>query len=72
MGAAVAGPERPENVMLYVSVFPLMVRNPDPVPVVVMAVGRSAAPLIATIDAMLNDSAAYATHAAHFGGPPAG
>ena len=31
----------------------------------------SAAPLAATIEAMLNDSAAYAAHAAHFGGPPA-
>ena len=31
----------------------------------------SAVPLAATIDAMLNDSAAYAAHAAHFGGPPA-
>jgi predicted DsbA family dithiol-disulfide isomerase len=28
-------------------------------------------PLAATIDAMLADSAAYAAHAAHFGGPPA-
>ena len=31
-----------------------------------------AAPLAAAIDAMLNDSAAYASHAAHFGLPPAG
>lgn len=30
-----------------------------------------AAPLIAAIDAMLADAAAYASHAAHFGGPPA-
>ncbi|MBI3416740.1 MAG: DsbA family protein [Verrucomicrobia bacterium] len=30
----------------------------------------SAAPIAATIEAMLNDSAAYATHAAHFGGVP--
>ncbi len=29
------------------------------------------APIIATIDAMLEDAAAYASHAAHFGGPPA-
>jgi predicted DsbA family dithiol-disulfide isomerase len=29
-----------------------------------------AAPLIATIDAMLADTAAYAAHAAHFGQPP--
>ena len=29
------------------------------------------APLIATIDAMLADTAAYAAHAAHFGAPPA-
>jgi len=29
-----------------------------------------AAPLIATLDAMLNDAAGYATHAAHFGPPP--
>jgi predicted DsbA family dithiol-disulfide isomerase len=29
------------------------------------------APLAATIDAMLNDAAAYASHAAHFGPPPA-
>jgi predicted DsbA family dithiol-disulfide isomerase len=29
-----------------------------------------AAPLIATIDVMLNDAAGYATHAAHFGPPP--
>ncbi len=29
-----------------------------------------AEPLIATIDAMLNDAAAYASHAAHFGAPP--
>jgi predicted DsbA family dithiol-disulfide isomerase len=29
------------------------------------------APLIATIDAMLADTAAYAAHAAHFGQPPA-
>jgi len=29
-----------------------------------------AAPLVATIDAMLSDAAGYATHAAHFGGPP--
>jgi predicted DsbA family dithiol-disulfide isomerase len=28
-------------------------------------------PLAATIDAMLADTAAYAAHAAHFGGPPA-
>jgi predicted DsbA family dithiol-disulfide isomerase len=28
-------------------------------------------PLTATIDAMLNDAAAYAAHAAHFGSPPA-
>ena len=28
-------------------------------------------PLVATIDAMLADTAAYATHKAHFGGPPA-
>jgi len=32
----------------------------------------SAAPLAAAIDAMLNDAAAYASHAAHFGPPPAG
>jgi predicted DsbA family dithiol-disulfide isomerase len=32
----------------------------------------TAAPLAATIDAMLNDAAAYAAHAAHFGPPPAG
>jgi predicted DsbA family dithiol-disulfide isomerase len=31
----------------------------------------TAAPLIATIDAMLADTAAYAAHAAHFGQPPA-
>jgi predicted DsbA family dithiol-disulfide isomerase len=31
----------------------------------------TAAPLIATIDAMLADTAAYAAHAAHFGKPPA-
>jgi predicted DsbA family dithiol-disulfide isomerase len=30
-----------------------------------------AAPLCAAIDAMLADAAAYATHKAHFGGPPA-
>lgn len=30
-----------------------------------------ATPISATIDAMLQDAAAYATHAAHFGGPPA-
>ena len=30
-----------------------------------------AAPLAAAIDAMLNDAAAYASHAAHFGPPPA-
>lgn len=30
----------------------------------------SAAPLQATIDAMLEDVAAYASHKAHFGGPP--
>jgi predicted DsbA family dithiol-disulfide isomerase len=30
-----------------------------------------AAPLAAAIDAMLEDAAAYASHAAHFGGPPA-
>jgi predicted DsbA family dithiol-disulfide isomerase len=29
------------------------------------------APLAAAIDAMLNDAAAYASHAAHFGAPPA-
>lgn len=29
-------------------------------------------PLVATIDAMLADTAAYAAHAAHFGKPPAG
>lgn len=29
-----------------------------------------AAPLIAAIDSMLADAAAYASHAAHFGGPP--
>jgi predicted DsbA family dithiol-disulfide isomerase len=28
------------------------------------------APLVATIDAMLSDTAAYAAHAAHFGSPP--
>ena len=28
------------------------------------------APLVATIDAMLEDAAAYASHAAHFGSPP--
>ena len=27
-------------------------------------------PLAATLDAMLADTAAYAAHAAHFGGPP--
>ena len=32
----------------------------------------TAAPLAAAIDAMLNDAAAYAAHAAHFGPPPAG
>ena len=32
----------------------------------------TAAPLAATIEAMLNDAAAYASHAAHFGPPPAG
>ncbi len=31
-----------------------------------------AAPLAAATDAMLNDAAAYASHAAHFGPPPAG
>lgn len=31
-----------------------------------------AAPLVAAIDAMLADASAYATHRAHFGGPPAG
>src|SRR5205085_8189973 len=30
-----------------------------------------AAPLVAAIDAMLNDAAAYASHAAHFGSAPA-
>src|SRR5712671_1737435 len=30
------------------------------------------APLAAAIDAMLNDAAAYSSHAAHFGTPPAG
>ena len=30
-----------------------------------------AAPIAAAIDAMLDDAAAYAAHAAHFGGPPA-
>jgi predicted DsbA family dithiol-disulfide isomerase len=30
-----------------------------------------AAPIAATIDAMLHDAAGYAAHAAHFGGPPA-
>ena len=30
----------------------------------------SMAPLLATIEAMLNDAAAYASHAAHFGTPP--
>ena len=30
-----------------------------------------AAPIAATIDAMLEDAAAYASHAAHFGSPPA-
>ncbi|HKB92468.1 MAG TPA: disulfide bond formation protein DsbA [Opitutaceae bacterium] len=30
----------------------------------------SASPLIATIEAMLSDTAAYKTHAAHFGSPP--
>jgi predicted DsbA family dithiol-disulfide isomerase len=29
-----------------------------------------AAPIIAAIDTMLADAAAYAAHAAHFGGPP--
>ena len=29
-----------------------------------------AAPIAAAIDAMLDDAAAYASHAAHFGGPP--
>ena len=29
------------------------------------------APLVATLDAMLADTAAYATHRAHFGAPPA-
>jgi len=28
------------------------------------------APMLATIDAMLADAAAYASHAAHFGSPP--
>ena len=32
----------------------------------------AATPLVAAIDAMLNDAAAYAAHAAHFGPPPAG
>jgi len=32
----------------------------------------TAAPLAAAIDAMLNDAAAYASHAAHFGLPPGG
>jgi predicted DsbA family dithiol-disulfide isomerase len=32
----------------------------------------TAAPLVAAIDAMLNDAAAYEAHAAHFGPPPAG
>jgi predicted DsbA family dithiol-disulfide isomerase len=31
-----------------------------------------AAPIAAAIDAMLDDCAAYAAHAAHFGGPPSG
>ena len=31
-----------------------------------------AAPLVAAIDAMLEDAAAYASHAAHFGSPPPG
>jgi predicted DsbA family dithiol-disulfide isomerase len=31
-----------------------------------------AAPVAAAIDAMLEDSAAYASHAAHFGSPPPG
>jgi predicted DsbA family dithiol-disulfide isomerase len=31
----------------------------------------TAAPLAAAIDAMLSDAAAYASHAAHFGPPPA-
>jgi hypothetical protein len=29
------------------------------------------APMVATIDAMLEDAAAYASYAAHFGNPPA-
>jgi hypothetical protein len=28
-------------------------------------------PLVATLDSVLDDAAAYATHAAHFGAPPA-
>src|SRR6058998_222676 len=32
----------------------------------------AATPLVAAIDAMLNDAAAYASHATHFGPPPAG
>ena len=32
----------------------------------------AATPLVAAIDAMLNDAAAYAAHAAHFGPPPGG
>src|SRR5438477_3881687 len=32
----------------------------------------TAAPLAAAVDAMLHDAAAYASHAAHFGPPPAG
>ncbi len=32
----------------------------------------TAAPLAAAIDAMLDDAAAYAAHAAHFGPPPVG
>lgn len=30
----------------------------------------TAAPLVATVEAMLSDAAAYASHKAHFGGPP--
>jgi hypothetical protein len=30
----------------------------------------TAAPVSATLDAMLQDCAGYASHAAHFGGPP--
>jgi predicted DsbA family dithiol-disulfide isomerase len=76
--ARAESPEVKERVRVSTAEFHALKINQRPAFLLEDAIGDRAvfsglvalAPLTATIDAMLADTAAYATHAAHFGSPP--